>query len=125
MSTGTFQYDIGATPIDGEFADWVREQAGDAGEIRFDYTTQGPWSRIKSLRGLVISHPDGRDEWGHVKGRIVFHGERSMSNPREEGYGMRGRVSIDGKTRRAFTSSTMVKLPEGKLVNIAVLYVSV
>jgi hypothetical protein len=45
-----------------------------------------------------------------------------MSNPKESGYTQEGRVSINGKSYRAFTSSQMFTR-NGKLHDFSILYV--
>lgn len=119
----TFDYAVGATPISGAFAEWVKAEANGTGEIRFNYETRGPWGLVSSLRGMAITHPDGRDQWGHVKGRVIFHGIRTLSGAKESGYQLEGRVSVAGEKHRAFTSSLLVRLPSGELVSLGVLYV--
>ena len=64
-----------------------------------------------SLQGLAID----------LEGRV--YGVRKMSRPTESGYQMEGRVSIGGKTYRAFTSSRMFERPDGSLVDVGVFIV--
>lgn len=83
------------------------------GEVRFDFDTRGPWSILTKLEGLAIEKTE--------TGVRVF-GWRRLQRPRESGYGHEGHVSVDGETRRAFTSSQLF-LVDGALVNVAILYV--
>lgn len=110
-----FRYEVGATPVSGDFVEWVKSNE-DGGKIPFDISRE-------RIRGMAIEYPDGRDEWGHVRGRIVFHGIRSMSWPQYEGYHASGYISVGGKKVRAFTSSELVELPCGSLVDLGVLHV--
>ena len=80
-------------------------------EIRFEIETSGPWSIVKSLRGLAVTL-DGK----------VF-GMRRLIRPRESGYQMEGRVSIGGEKFRAFTSSTLFERPDRSLIDVGVLVV--
>ena len=114
----SFDYKAGATPISGPFAQWVTDHAVDDA-VHLDAEWSGfPFASFRSVRGMVVEFPDGRDKWGHVRGRVVFHGERQLSAPRPEGYSYTGRVSLDGRKRRAHTSSILVKLPDGALVDV-------
>jgi len=83
------------------------------GESRFEIETRGPWHQVSSVRGLAVTHFDDG---------VVVHGIRSLLNAHESGYDMEGRVSLGGKTYRAFTSSQLF-LVNRKLVNVAILYV--
>lgn len=67
---------------------------------------------VRSLTGLAVS----KDTMG-----VTVYGDRSMSNPREAGYHMEGRVSIGGKKISAFTSSQMFTY-KGKLIDMAIFY---
>lgn len=79
-------------------------------EVRFDIEFwPGPHQVIRKLRGLCID----------LKGNV--YGERSLSDREQDGYVMRGRVSIGGVKVRAFTGSRMFERPDGSLVNVAVL----
>jgi len=83
------------------------------GERRFYMECVGPWGIVRKLRGLACSK---------VPGGVVIHGDRNLTNPVEQGYCMAGRVSVDGKRYRAFTSSLLVE-HDGKLWCLAILYV--
>jgi hypothetical protein len=85
------------------------------GERRFEIETVGPWSIIRKLRGLAVSKP--KDAGG-----IIIHGDRSLVSPKESGYQMEGRVSVGGKSYRAFTASQLFR-HDGKLYDFAILYV--
>ena len=83
------------------------------GERRLDIETRGPWGIVSKITGLAVAkEPNG----------VRVYGDRSLLKPRESGHDMEGRVSIDGKSYRAFTSSQLF-LHQGKLVDIAILYV--
>ena len=112
-----FPYKVGATPINGDFAQWVRDKAEGTGQIRFEHLANG------GVAALTLGYPGGRDSWGHVQGDAIFYGMRKLLDSKPEGYALHGRTSIAGKKYRCFTSSTMLELPDGGLVDIAVLYI--
>ena len=83
------------------------------GGCRFKLETRGPWQILTRLEGLAVEHtPEG----------IIVHGVRSLLHPRESGYRTEGQISIRGKKRRAFTSSSLF-LVNGKLIDVGILYV--
>jgi hypothetical protein len=83
------------------------------GDSPFEIQTRGPWGTVSKIRGLAVEKTD--------RGLIV-HGKRSLDKARESGYDMEGRVNIQGKSYRAFTSSQLF-LVNGELVSVAILYV--
>ena len=87
------------------------------GEARFEMRTSGPWHVVTRLRGLAITHGFKDDT------SFQCHGVRSLQRPREDGYDMVGRCSVGGRSRRAFTSSQLFMV-DGKLVSVAVLFVT-
>lgn len=77
-----------------------------------DITHSGfPFASITGYRALA------KDGDGFI------YGIRKMYRVRESGYELEGRVKIDGKEYRAFTSHTLFQRDDGKLVNVAVIYV--
>ena len=88
---------------------WSVPETG--GEIPFEYETQGPWQIVRKLRGLAVTL-DGK----------VF-GMRNLQRPRESGHQMEGRVSVGGKSYRAFTSSKLFERPDGSLIDVGALIV--
>ena len=91
----------------------------EAGEKRFDSVHSGPWSICRSLRGVVQ-----RAEFGEYHGKkwVEFYPARKMSNPRPCGYDMEGVISLNGKKSTAFTSSQLFELPDGRLVDCAIIF---
>lgn len=98
----------------------------DKGERRLDLETRGPWSIVSRIRGMAVrcnSFADAEKNYrGEYTHSVDFLGFRSLDKPKNLGYEMEGKVSIDGKRIRAFTSSLLVKVDE-KLVSIGILYV--
>lgn len=89
-----------------------------------DIETHEPWGIVSKVRGLAVERiTEGTYPNVGNTLRVIIHGVRSLSNPRESGHQMEGRVSIDGKRRRAFTSSMLFRLPDGKLCDVEILYV--
>ena len=80
-------------------------------EVRGEMETVGMWSICHHYSALAV------DRDGYV------YGIRSLSKPRESGYVLEGRVSIDGKSYRAFTSSKLFQRGDGSLCDVAILYV--
>lgn len=93
------------------------------GEKRGDFVTVGPWSIIKSYKAIATTAT-----WKDigisykVVDEYTLHGERSMFNIKQSGYDLEGRVSIDNKKHSCFTSSILFELPDGKLIDVAVIH---
>ena len=87
-------------------------------EARFDVETVGPWQIVRHVRGICI----GGTTWQTNEPCIVY-GRRSLNHFQQMGYEAEGQVSIKGKNVRAFTSSHMFELPDGKLISAAVLHI--
>ncbi len=114
------KYYCGATKItNASLVEYFQTKAR-GGEIRTNYS---PREGI-SYSAMVISFPDGRDLFGTAKGDIIYHGVRTLSSARPEGYCLRGYVSIKGEKHKGFTTSTMVELPEGGLVNMSAILIT-
>lgn len=77
-------------------------------QVHFEMVTVGPWQIIKTLKALVIDMDGG------------VYGIRSMYAPSEIGYTSFGRVSLNGKKVKAFTSSRMFEREDGSLCDVAV-----
>lgn len=120
-----------ALPISFEQArQFLGEEAIASGERRLAIQTAGPWSIIRACKGLAVTaewvpHPSfpGTDR-KKVKS-YTLHGERALCRATSSGYVLEGEVSIEGKKWRAFTSSLLFELPDGKLIDCAVLHVCV
>ena len=100
----------------------IPETVIESGEMRGDLKTYGPWQRPISYRALATS-----SRWDDSKGytkiaSMTVFGMATMTNCRESGYCLEGRVSIGGKKHRAFTSSQLFTV-DGKPINIATIHV--
>lgn len=90
----------------------------DAGEKRFESRHVGAWSICASIRAIVAVcdyKPDTR--------RDRYFPARTAHDVKECGYHMEGRISLGGRKRHVFTSSQIFELPDGRLVNVAILHV--
>lgn len=88
--------------------------------LRFKLFHFGPWQLITKIEGLAIV--TSKTENGY---NFQLYGKRTLTNVKESGYEMEGRVSINGKKHRAFTTSYLFQLPDDILINISCLYVCI
>lgn len=92
-------------------------------EVRGHAKHYGPWQLMVSYRALCVSKEFIRTESGILLDTVeTLWGIRTMSDCQPLGYEMEGRVSVLGKKRRAFTSSTMFELPNGHLISVATIH---
>lgn len=113
----------GAIPATNEqlLALGIPQPSIDAGRHSFEMVQTFPWGTIRKLRAVVEFA-----EFGEFSSKkwAKFYPMRAMSRPMEDGYCMRGYVSVGGKKYKAFTSSQLFELPCGKLVDVAVIFAS-
>jgi hypothetical protein len=111
----------GAVPATNEqlLAMGIPQASIDAGRHGFEMVQTFPWGTIHKIRAIVE-----RAEFGEFsrKNWVEFYPMRSMGDCREAGYHMEGRVSLGGKKHKCFTSSILFELPDGKLVDVAVIF---
>lgn len=90
---------------------------GDASinEQRLNTETRGPWSVIIRCSGLCM-----RTDF--ETGEHTIYGQRALTNIRQSGYELEGRVSIGGKKYTAFTSSHLFELENGQLISTAIIF---
>lgn len=89
------------------------------GEARGELKTYGPWRLPVSFKALCMSC-----EWGEYS-KVTdskAYGIRTLSKPRSSGYALEGTVSVNGRKVRGFTSSQLFVLPDGKLVEVAIIH---
>jgi len=94
-------------------------------EIHGHMKTWGPWQIPVSYRALCTSSdytPESERNYTAQRDAVHYYGFRTMCNCVQSGYAMEGRVSVNGKSVRAFTSSDLVELPDGKLISIATIH---
>ena len=80
-------------------------------EVRGEMNTVGPWQIVMGYRALAV------DKHGRVFGVC------SLDKPRDSSGCLEGKVSIEGKKYRAFTSSRLFRRADGSLCDVATLYV--
>lgn len=114
------EYERGAWrwPSDQPFLDGVKNGAR---RFELEFSDHKFFRTVVKLRGLVVE-PTAWDSFNNAI-RYRVHGDRTLSSPKEDGYGMRGRVSLGGNSYKAFTSSLLVVGPDEQLVDVGVLYV--
>lgn len=81
---------------------------------RLDIETVGPWNLVKSVKGLCVLRKYSKEkEFGnHRVEELTLLGTRTMTNPKQGGYELEGRVSIKGKKYSAFTSAIDVTIDD-------------
>ena len=98
----------------------------EAGEKRFRSAHFGHWRITVSVSAIVeeTEFAENPCPYSTKIDRSRFYPVRKAGKCREDGYCMRGVISLNGKKRRVFTSSQLFELPDGRLVNVAVLHTS-
>jgi len=91
-------------------------------EVRGQLESFGSWQiplRYKALRisGVFAPKYSGR----HYDSYTVY-GPGTLTKLHQSGHELEGRVSINGRKVRGFTSSQLFELPSGHLVNVAVIF---
>lgn len=87
---------------------------------RGDLEAYGPWSIPVRYKAPAVSYTWG--EYSTVK-EVTLHGKRTLGDLKQSGYSLEGRVSVNGSKKRGFTSSQMWELPDGRLIETAVIHV--
>lgn len=113
---------IGSKPITLEQAKTFLTDADIAAGVKHgELKTIGMWQIPLSYTALATAQDFNAAEPQRDVVRVL--GPRTISKPRQSGYELEGHVSIKGKKHRAFTSSCLFELPDGKLVNVAIIHV--
>lgn len=89
----------------------------DAGEKRFERL---PYGRFRAIVERV--EWKNRDSLILEKSWVEFYPVRTLTDTRESGYAMDGRVSLNGRKHSAFTSDVLFQLPDGLLISAAVIF---
>ena len=120
----TLKAQPGATPISLENALlFLGQDAIDAGEKRGTIKSFGPWNIITSYTALATTATWKPGPVHNYVDEYTLYGDRTITRSRQSGYELEGYVSIDGKKRSCFTSSILFKLPDGELIDVAVIHV--
>lgn len=94
-----------------------------AGEARGKLTTWGPWQLPVNYWALCTSTVWDENTAGYTHAAsTTVYGMRTLSKPRQEGSCLEGRVHVNGKSVRGFTSSQLFELEDGSLINIATIH---
>lgn len=92
-----------------------------AGTARGKLVSRGMWNLPVSYRALCMSATWGDGVNGY-RDTATCYGLRTLSRPRESGHCLEGRVSVNGKSVRGFTSSQLFELEDGSLVDVATIH---
>lgn len=93
-----------------------------AGEKRGGIKTYGPWNIPVSYKALCMSMVNTYPDFPSITHNKTAYGMRTLTGIRQGGYELEGRVSIGGKKYSAFTSSQLFELPDGRLIDVAVIH---
>jgi len=90
-------------------------------EQRGELKSFGPWHIPVSYKAICMDTLYQKGDYGQINpvNKTVF-GIRTLTNVRQGGYELEGRVSIGGKKYTAFTSSQLFEV-DGKLIDVAVI----
>lgn len=97
----------------------------ETGEKRGDLKTYGPWQIPVSYRALCMSMVNAYPDFPSITHSKTAYGVRTLTNIRQGGYELEGRVSIKGKKYTAFASSQLFELPDGRLIDVATIHARV
>ena len=83
-----------------------------------------PHHRPDRIRAIVERAEWKDDPYGLNVGKawVEFYSVRTLTDPRQNGYAMDGRVSLNGRKLSAFTSDALFELPDGRLISAAVIF---
>lgn len=99
----------------------VPQSAIDAGEMRGEikHVGESAWRVPVSYKALCVTAT-----WGEHSRRLTetVFGMRTLSAMRSCGYEMEGKVSVNGRKVRGFTSTQLFELPSGRLMNVATIH---
>lgn len=94
-----------------------------AGQKRGEIETRGSWSIICKYRAITMHSEWNESNVGtHRRTRSQFWPARTLSNVRQSGNELEGQVSLGGTKFRGFTSTQLFELPDGKLIDVAVIF---
>jgi len=81
--------------------------------------TYGPWQLQKSIRGWLTTS-ESSTSYGRTRSTsITFHGIRTLSQPRANGYGIVGSLVFHRKSVRVIDISPLIRLPDDKLISMS------
>lgn len=86
--------------------------------------TRFPFASVRKYRAITM-HTVWAEDSNNRRQRTQFWPARSLTNLRESGHQLEGQVSLGGRKFRGFTSSVLFELPDGKLIDVAVIFACV
>lgn len=93
----------------------------EAGKAQLLTVTYGPWQLLKSIRGWLTTS-ESSTSYGFTRSvSITFHGKRTLSRPRANGYGIVGNMVVNRKSTRVVDIAPMIQLPDERLISISCL----
>ncbi len=114
---------VGAKPLTwDQAAQFLSIQDIITGEKRGELKTFGPWQIPVTYKALA-THTNFGDVRLGISACLTVFGPRTLTKLKESGHCLEGRVSVNGKEYRGFTSSQLLELPNGKLVSVAIIHV--
>lgn len=90
-------------------------------DVRGELVTTGEWQIPVKYRALAVRKNWKSNKYGDYIETVTLYGKRTLGDIKEDGYKLTGRVSINGKKIRAYTSSVLFELPDGRLYEVAVI----
>jgi hypothetical protein len=102
---------------------WKEFISDTIGDISGEMVTVGPWQVPVKFVALAASYTWKNEGYGAVIESVTLYGKRTLCRVKESDYKLEGIVSIKGVKRRAYTSSIMFELPDGRLYNVATIQV--
>lgn len=118
-------YEPGAVKLTLEQARLIFSEAEiQAGHQNANIQHVGPWNVPFAYTALCTSNTWAPDVSTYLarRGPLHVYGKRTLTRPQQSGYQLEGRVSIGGKRYRAFTSSQLFELPDGRLIDAATIH---
>ena len=103
----------------------ITEQAVEAGEQHGELESRGPWSipvRYKALAMSTVWTPEDKKSYSAETDKETAFGLRTLTDVKQSGHQLEGRVSINGKRYSAFTSSQLFEIDD-RLVDVATIQV--
>lgn len=88
----------------------------------FEIDVFGPWNIIRKVKGLAITS-EFKSTYSYVGRKYTkIFGQRIMFDVKPGGYGLKGRVSINGKKYPCFDTTQLFDI-NGILVNVSCIFV--
>jgi len=117
-------YKTGATPLNKEQADalFTQDQQATCSDIRGKLKHRGPWQIPISFKALCVAQSFNREVFPVEHGPLHIFGKRTLQKVKHSGYELEGKVKINGKYVRGFTSSQLFELPNKRLINVAIIH---